>query len=131
MGILAAELKAKQGKHFFFEKKKQKTFDSAVAPESGRHPAYLMIQLFGHPFSSYTWKAKIALFENDTAFTFRQTDPEHPENAAESLDFCKVQRLRAARQLDSASTSLHFIGLWLRTNTRNDFPFQNLHSLIA
>ena len=28
-------------------------------------------ELFGHPFSSYTWKALIALYETDTPFTFR------------------------------------------------------------
>lgn len=42
-----------------------------------------MIQLFGHPFSSYTWKALIPLWENDTPFTFRMLGPEHPENGAE------------------------------------------------
>lgn len=43
----------------------------------------MVIQLFGHPFSSYTWKVLIALYENDTPFEFRMVDPEHPENGAE------------------------------------------------
>jgi glutathione S-transferase len=43
----------------------------------------MVIQLFGHPFSSYTWKAKIALYEYDTPFEFRMVDPEHPDNGAE------------------------------------------------
>lgn len=43
----------------------------------------MTVQLFGHPFSSYTWKALIALYENATPFTFRLLDPDHPENAAE------------------------------------------------
>lgn len=43
----------------------------------------MVIQLFGHPFSSYTWKALIALYENDTPFDFRILGPEHPENGAE------------------------------------------------
>jgi glutathione S-transferase len=43
----------------------------------------MVIQLFGHPFSSYTWKAEIAFYENDTPFEFRMVDPEHPENGAE------------------------------------------------
>lgn len=43
----------------------------------------MVIQLFGHPFSSYTWKAEIALYENDTPFEFRMVDPEHPENGEE------------------------------------------------
>ena len=40
-----------------------------------------MLELFGHPFSSYCWKALIALYENDTPFVFRMVDAEHPENA--------------------------------------------------
>ncbi|MEO5866366.1 MAG: glutathione S-transferase family protein [Sphingomonas sp.] len=43
----------------------------------------MVIQLFGHPFSSYTWKALIALYENGTPFAFRMIDPDHPENGAE------------------------------------------------
>jgi glutathione S-transferase len=43
----------------------------------------MVIQLFGHPFSSYTWKALIALYENDIAFDFRMVDPAHPDNGAE------------------------------------------------
>lgn len=41
-----------------------------------------MIALYGHPFSSYTWKALIALYANATPFVFRMLDPDHPENAA-------------------------------------------------
>ena len=43
----------------------------------------MTLQLFGHPFSSYTWKALIALYENDTPFAFRELGPDHPENGAE------------------------------------------------
>ena len=43
----------------------------------------MSLQLFGHPFSSYTMKALIALYENETPFDFRIIDPDHPENAAE------------------------------------------------
>ena len=42
-----------------------------------------MLELFGHPFSSYTWKVLIALYENGTPFTFRSLDPSSPENAPE------------------------------------------------
>ncbi|MGJ3649418.1 glutathione S-transferase family protein [Sphingomonas sp. GlSt437] len=41
------------------------------------------MDLFGHPFSSYTWKALIALYENDTPFTFRRLGPDQPETSAE------------------------------------------------
>lgn len=34
-----------------------------------------MLKLYGHRFSSYTWKALIALYANDTAFAFEDLDP--------------------------------------------------------
>ncbi|MET0508168.1 MAG: glutathione S-transferase family protein, partial [Burkholderiaceae bacterium] len=30
-----------------------------------------MLALYGHPFSSYTWKTLIALYANATEFEFR------------------------------------------------------------
>jgi glutathione S-transferase len=42
----------------------------------------MSLQLFGHPFSSYTWKALIPLYANGTAFEFRGLGPDHPENNA-------------------------------------------------
>ncbi len=41
------------------------------------------LQLFGHPFSSYTWKVLIPLRANETAFTFRMVDPGHADNGEE------------------------------------------------
>jgi glutathione S-transferase len=41
------------------------------------------MQLFAHPFSSYSQKVLIALYENETPFTFRMLAPENPENGAE------------------------------------------------
>jgi glutathione S-transferase len=43
----------------------------------------MTLQLFGHPFSSYTMKALIALYENETPFDFRKLGPDQPENTAE------------------------------------------------
>jgi glutathione S-transferase len=40
------------------------------------------LQLFGHPFSSYTWKVLIPLYADGTWFEFRQV-PENEENYAE------------------------------------------------
>src|ERR1043166_4179794 len=42
----------------------------------------VMLALYGHPFSSYTWKALIALYANATPFEFRTVDPDHPEHGA-------------------------------------------------
>ena len=43
----------------------------------------MSLQLFGHPFSSYTWKVLIALCADETPFTFRMLGPDHPENGDE------------------------------------------------
>ena len=42
----------------------------------------MSLQLFGHPFSSYTWKVLIPLYADGTAFEFRQV-PEDQSNYAE------------------------------------------------
>ncbi len=43
-------------------------------------------QLFGHPFSSYTWKVLIAFYDADIPFEFRDVSgQDHPENEAEFL----------------------------------------------
>lgn len=41
-----------------------------------------MLQLFGHPFSSYTWKALIPLYAHELPFNFRMLGPDQPENYA-------------------------------------------------
>ncbi len=38
-----------------------------------------MLELHGHPFSSYTWKALIPLYANGTPFTFRVIDTSVPK----------------------------------------------------
>ena len=43
----------------------------------------MRLQLFGHPFSSYTQKVLIALWADDTPFDYRIIDPDHPENMEE------------------------------------------------
>ena len=45
----------------------------------------MTIHLYGHLFSSYTWKALIALYENGTPFEFRAVSPDEPGNVAEWL----------------------------------------------
>lgn len=39
----------------------------------------MTLELFGHPFSSYTQKALIALYADGTRFQYRQLDVENPE----------------------------------------------------
>ncbi len=42
----------------------------------------MSLTLYGHAFSSYTWKALIAFYANETAFTFQQVDPRNADDAA-------------------------------------------------
>jgi glutathione S-transferase len=39
-----------------------------------------MLALYGHPFSSYTWKALIALYASEVEFEFRIVDADHPDH---------------------------------------------------
>ncbi|NOJ82760.1 glutathione S-transferase family protein [Myxococcus xanthus] len=43
----------------------------------------MSLVLYGHPFSSYTQKVLIALYENGTPFEFRCIGPETPQHSAE------------------------------------------------
>jgi glutathione S-transferase len=45
----------------------------------------MALALYGHPFSSYTQKALIALHENDTAFEFREIGADYPDHVADWL----------------------------------------------
>lgn len=45
----------------------------------------MSLALYGHPFSSYTQKVLIALYENGTPFEFRCIGPDTPEHSAEWL----------------------------------------------
>lgn len=42
----------------------------------------MTVAIYGHPFSSFTWKALIAAYEREVDFEFRMIDPDHPEHAA-------------------------------------------------
>ena len=51
----------------------------------------MSLELFGHPFSSYTWKTLIPLYETDTLFEFRDiSGDEYPENEAAFLGYWPV-----------------------------------------
>lgn len=45
----------------------------------------MSLALYGHPFSSYTQKVLIALYENGTPFAFRCLGPDTPQHSAEWL----------------------------------------------
>nr|WP_281414843.1 glutathione S-transferase family protein [Sphingopyxis soli] len=43
----------------------------------------MMLIFYGHPFSSYTWKALIALYEKGLDFDYRSVDPAFPDHMPE------------------------------------------------
>jgi glutathione S-transferase len=45
----------------------------------------MSLALYGHPFSSYTQKVLVALYENETPFEFRCIGPDTPRHVAEWL----------------------------------------------
>ena len=50
----------------------------------------MSLTFYGHPFSSYTWKALIALYENETPFTYRSLEePGAGEELAALWPFAK------------------------------------------
>ena len=60
-----------------------------------------MLALYGHPFSSYTWKALIALYANGTPFEFRMLgggEPDHDRLVAMASPLGKFPVLRDGDQ---------------------------------
>jgi glutathione S-transferase len=49
-----------------------------------------MLALYAHPFSSYCWKALIALWEKEISFDYRQLTPEAPENWPRMLELWPI-----------------------------------------
>ncbi|WP_199554335.1 glutathione S-transferase family protein [Sandaracinobacteroides hominis] len=49
-----------------------------------------MFELYGHPFSSFTWKPLIALHERRVEFRFRNVDPGHPDNSARLAEMAPI-----------------------------------------
>ncbi len=73
-----------------------------------------MLELYGHPFSSYTWKALIPLYENATPFVFRDVSgTDHPENEAAFLNHWPVGKfpllVDAGRPVMESSTIIEFL----------------------
>lgn len=73
------------------------------------------LSLYGHPFSSYTQKVLIALYENGTPFEFRCIGPETPEHTAEWLRRWPLRKfpllVDGARQVVETSIIIEYLGL--------------------
>jgi len=73
----------------------------------------MTLQLFGHPFSSYTQKALIAFYENDIPFTFRMLAPDEPANGEEFARLWPIKRfpilVDEGRTILEASTIIEYL----------------------
>ena len=73
----------------------------------------LSLALYGHPFSSYTQKALIALYENGTPFEFRCIGPDTPQHAAEWLQRWPLRKfpmlVDGARTVVEASIIIEYL----------------------
>lgn len=52
----------------------------------------MSLVFYGHPFSSYTQKVLMALYENETPFEYRNLDPAFPENGEEHRRLWPIKR---------------------------------------
>ena len=73
------------------------------------------LALYGHPFSSYTQKVLIALYENATPFEFRCIGPETPEHSADWLRRWPIGKfpllLDGERQVVESSIIIEYLQL--------------------
>lgn len=71
--------------------------------------------LYGHPFSSYTQKVLIALYENSTPYEFRCIGPENPQHAVEWLQHWPLHKfpllLDGARSVAESSIIIEYLQL--------------------
>ncbi|MBU6417428.1 MAG: glutathione S-transferase family protein [Xanthomonadaceae bacterium] len=71
------------------------------------------MQLYGHPFSSYTQKALIALYENDTPFEFLNLSPENPDVYADFARRWPIRRFPLLadgdRQVAEATSIIEYL----------------------
>jgi glutathione S-transferase len=75
----------------------------------------MSLVLYGHLFSSYTQKALIALYENDTPFEFRSIGPDTPEYSAEWLQRWPLRKfpllVDGKRNIAEASIIIEYLQL--------------------
>ena len=72
-----------------------------------------MIQLYGHPFAAFAWKALIAAYERGVPFEFRMVDLEHPENQARIAELSPTGQFPALIDGGREITGSNAVVAWL------------------
>ena len=52
-----------------------------------------MIEIYGHPFSAFTWKPLIAAYARSVPFTLKLVAPDHPDNVARLKDIAPTGQM--------------------------------------
>ena len=86
-----------------------------------------MIELYGHPFSSYTWKARIALLAHGTDHVLKQVDPGHPDNSAFVDAAHPAGKFPILREGQTVVVEATAIIEWLAVTHRGDAPLIPAH----
>lgn len=75
----------------------------------------MSLKIYGHPFSSYTQKALMALYENDTPFEFLELSSAHPEVYADFSQRWPIRRfpllVEGDRQVMEATCIIEYLDL--------------------
>lgn len=73
----------------------------------------MTIKIYGHPFSSFTWKAFIAAYERDVPFEFCMVDPDHPENTTRMTELSPTGQFPALvdghRQITQSNSVIEYL----------------------
>lgn len=72
-----------------------------------------MIEIYGHPFSSFTWKALIAAYARDVPFAFRPMGPDQPENMARIAELSPTGQFPALVDGTREITGSNAVIAWL------------------
>ena len=64
----------------------------------------MTIEIYGHPFAAFVWKALIAAYERDVRFVFRMVDPDHAENSSRMAELSPTGQFPALVDGDRSVT---------------------------
>ena len=76
----------------------------------------MALQLYGHPFSSYTWKSLITLYENGIAFEFRMIDADSPGNGGRLKTLWPVNKFPVLEDSNDVLIEASIIAVCIKRN---------------
>ena len=75
----------------------------------------MSLLLYAHPFSSYSQKVLVALYENDTPFEWRQLSPDNPDILAQFAALWPIKRfpllVDGTRIVTESTIIIEYLGL--------------------